>query len=140
MYRFIERIRNFMYGRYGLDKLGRFSFGLYVLVAIINIFIRNIITKRIFFTIQWVLLLIIILRILSRNITARRKENDAFERLFVRVEPSIKLMFERIKNIGSKRYRRCPNCKAVSRLPIKRGRHFVKCPKCKIEYRVFIIL
>ncbi len=139
MYRFIDRVRNFMYGRYGLDKLGKFSLVLYVLVAFINIFIRNILTKRIFFTIQWVLLLIIILRILSRNISARRKENYVFEKFFVRVEPSLKLFLERIKNIGSKRYRRCPNCKAVSRLPIKRGRHFVKCPRCKIEFKVFIL-
>ena len=140
MYRFLEKIRSFMYGRYGIDKLGKFSLVIYLIIAVANVFVRNIMAKNILFAIQWIVLILILFRMFSRNISVRQKENQIFERLFFRFEPKFKLMLERIKNISTKRYRTCPNCKAVSRLPIKRGSHFVKCPKCRIEFKVFIII
>ncbi len=140
MYRFFDKIRSFMYGRYGIDKLGKFSLVVYFIIAVANIFLRNLIAKNILFTIQWAMLILIFFRMFSRNISARQNENRVFEKFSFRVEPKFKLLTERVKNIGSKRYRTCPNCKAVSRLPIKRGKHYVKCPKCRIDFKVFILI
>ena len=39
MNRFFERIQRFMYGRYGIDALGRASMVLYIIIAVVNIFI-----------------------------------------------------------------------------------------------------
>lgn len=138
MYRFLSRLRTLLYGRNGIDALGKFSFAVYLIVAFINIFVRNV--KAIIFTIQWLILLIVIFRILSKNIPARRRENESFEKMVYKYKPAFSLLGERVKNIRTKRYRTCPNCKAVSRLPIKRGKHFVKCPKCNIPFKVYIII
>ncbi|MBQ2746690.1 MAG: hypothetical protein IJF35_03130 [Clostridia bacterium] len=137
---FLERLRMFLYGRNGIDALGKFSFAVYLIVAFINIFVRNVNVKAIIFTIQWLILLIVIFRIFSKNIPARRRENESFEKMVYKYKPAFSLLGERVKNIKTKRYRTCPNCKAVSRLPIKRGKHFVKCPKCNIPFKVYIII
>ncbi len=140
MYRFFERLRTFFYGRNGVDTLGKFSLVVYVIVAAVNVLLRNISARYSIIIIQWIIFAIILFRMLSKNIYARRRENQAFEKIFFKFKPQLLLLGERIKNICKKRYRTCPNCKAVSRLPIKRGKHLVTCPKCKIPFKVFIII
>ena len=39
MYRFFQKLANFMYGRYGLDNFGRFLIVIYIMLAIANIFV-----------------------------------------------------------------------------------------------------
>ena len=39
--KFEEKIRKFMYGRYGPDELYKFLFELYIVLIIINLFIRS---------------------------------------------------------------------------------------------------
>ncbi len=140
MYRFFDRLRMFFYGRNGVDPLGKFSMVIYLMVAIVNVFVRNLSSRYLLMTVQWIILAFILFRILSRNIYARQRENQVFERVFQKFKSPLKLLGDRIKNIKTKRYRTCPNCKAVSRLPIKRGKHFVKCPKCNIPFKVFILI
>lgn len=139
MFRFIERLRIFFYGRNGVDSLGKFSLVIYFVVAIINAFVRNWVARGSLLVVQWLILIFIIFRVLSKNLPARRNENRKFEVWFLKFKPHLDLLGERIRNFKTKRYRTCPNCKAVSRLPIRRGRHFVKCPKCNIPFRVFIL-
>ena len=139
MYRFFERLSRFMYGRYGLDALGKFLMVVYLLDAISKIFLHGT-AKTIVFAVQLAIFIVFILRILSRNIIARQRENNFYLRTIGRAEPKFKLLFKRIRDIGKKRYRTCPNCKTVARLPIRRGRHTVKCPVCRQEYKVYILL
>lgn len=140
MYRFFQKLANFMYGRYGLDNLGRFLIVIYIMLAIANIFVIGHIADIILYGVQMLLLVVILLRVLSRNTYARQRENNFYLKTFGRLTPNFKLLFRRIKDIGKKRYRRCPNCKSVARLPIRRGHHSVKCPNCRQQYRVFILI
>lgn len=139
MNNFRNKLINFLYGRNGIDNLGKFSFGLLIVIAIVRIFIRNVLAYKILTIAQLLLLLIMIFRFVSKNLEARRRENQAYERLAIRIKPKIQMLKNRIRDIKYKRYRTCPNCKSVSRLPIKRGKHKVRCPKCRIEYKVFIL-
>lgn len=138
MYRFFEKISRFMYGRYGLDALGKFLLLIYLLVAVSNIFVHGT-AKIVLYSVQMALLVVFVLRVLSRNINARQRENNFYLRTIGRAEPKIKLFFRRVKDIGKKRYRTCPNCKSVARLPIRRGHHTVRCPNCRQEYKVYIM-
>lgn len=140
MYRFFDRLRMFFYGRNGVDTLGKFLLAVYLIVAIVNAFMQNLSARYSLIIVQWIILAIILFRMLSRNIAARQRENQAFERIFLKFKPAFSLLRNRIKHIRTKRYRTCPNCKVVSRLPIKRGKHFVKCPKCNIPFKVYIII
>ena len=69
---FIYKIAKFMYGRYGLDKLSKFSLQILFILFLSNILFRI----KYLFIIELLLLLLIIFRTLSKNIYARNKENQ----------------------------------------------------------------
>lgn len=140
MWRLRQRLSAFFYGRYGNDKFNVALLVLYLVLAVVNVIVRNIFAVRIFFFLQWTVLFIVLFRSLSRNIPARRKENEWFTNNFSGLLDWFKLFFRRIKEIKYKRYRRCPHCRATIRLPIKRGKHTVKCPSCHIAFKVRIII
>jgi hypothetical protein len=115
-----------MNGRYGTDELNSFIFKIYVLLLILNIFIKS----NIIFYIELFLLLIILLRYFSKNIYRRGRENRAFLNI------KNKLIFK-----DDKIYRRCHKCKIKLKLPLpsKIGIKKVKCPECGHRNK-FIIL
>lgn len=134
--KFRDKLIRFMYGRYGVDALYKGLLGLYVILLIVNIFVRSyIITVALALVIAYA-----IFRMLSKNHIARAKENRAYLRLITPIKRFFGLLPKRIKDIGKKRYRTCPHCKAAVRLPIRRGRHEVRCPKCQKTFSVRIIL
>ena len=140
MWRLRERLSAFFYGRYGHDKFNTALLVLYVILAVVNVIARGLFSVRIFFFLQWTVFFVVLFRALSRNIPARRKENEWFMKNFSGLIEWFKLLLKRIKDIKNKRYRRCPHCRATIRLPIKRGKHTVKCPSCHIDFKVRIII
>lgn len=130
---FRYRLMQFMSGRYGPDKLFYAISAVAMTIAFINIFIRN-----------WGLQLVVytllgygLFRCMSRNITARAKENRWFEdKLY---------FFKRRREIKQRQqadlahvYKKCPSCKAVLRLPRRPGKHKTVCPKCGKEFKVTV--
>ncbi len=140
MYGFRERIQRFMYGRYGSDKLNVFLLLVYVAVAILNVIFRNLFNNGFLIILQWLILAFVLFRIFSRNIYSRRRENEIFNKICMNIKSYFALYAKRIKDIRDKRYRKCSHCKAVVRLPIKRGRHTVTCPRCQKNFKVYIII
>ena len=79
--KFEEKIRKFMYGRYGPDELYKFLFELYIVLIIINLFIRSNI-------LNFISLLVIIyrgFRFFSKKIYKRSKENQLFLKIKVNI-------------------------------------------------------
>ena len=122
-----EAFRRFMYGRYGSDEL---NIGLLVTAVIVSL-LHSILTlflgsSQIFATIVSPLLYLLVLALLgfdlfrtfSRNIYARQKENRWFRQVWTRIKDR--------KN----RYFRCPKCKQMVRVPRKKGKISIRCPKC----------
>ena len=77
-------------------------------------------------------------RCFSKNIYARRRENEFFKNIFKKIKNFFVLQKNRIRDIKGYRYRKCPHCKAMLRLPKRRGRHTVICPRCKKRFEVKI--
>ncbi len=140
MRRFFSKIMAFMYGRYGFDALGITLLAIYCSLAFVAIFIKSIVAAYILLFIRTFLFAVIFCRYMSRNIYARRHENDKFLKFFGSIWKFIKLQLLRARDVGRKRYRTCPKCKSIARLPIRRGRHTVRCPVCKNEFKVRIII
>ena len=69
-----NKLRTFMIGRYGIDDLYKVLLVIYTILILINIFIRN----KIIAVIEVLLIIIMIYRVLSKNIYRRRKENDMY--------------------------------------------------------------
>ena len=115
-----------MYGRYGQDE---FSVALVVLTLVMAI-------AFMFVPVYWTRLFALlpfgyyILRTMSRNIEARRRENRWFLGWF---SPIVKWCSGRVKMLkqsGQYRFFRCKSCGQTLRVPKKRGKIQITCPKC----------
>ena len=133
--KFRDKLIRFMYGRYGTDALYKGLLGLYLVLLVANIFLRSYALTAL----MSIVIFYAIFRMMSKNHIARAKENRAYQRLITPVKRFFSLLPKRIKDIGKKRYRTCPHCKAAVRLPIKRGKHTARCPKCQKTFEVRII-
>ena len=131
MSRFIE----FMQGRYGFDTLNKFLLGAAITLAVVNLFVFNIIARTVLMVIELACLGWFAFRFLSRNITGRSHENRIFEKFFNPVKNFFVLSYKKIRDRKDYRYIKCPFCKAQLRVRNKKGRHTVRCPKCGREFR-----
>ena len=132
---FREKMMRFMYGRYGTDHLYYFMFAIWLILAVVGLIVRH----PVFYIIGIVVMVLMIMRSMSRNITQRRKENQFFLKFFNPVKREVLLLKDRIRDIRTARYRRCRHCKALIKLPKVTGKHTVRCPKCGEKFDVHII-
>jgi predicted RNA-binding Zn-ribbon protein involved in translation (DUF1610 family) len=129
----MNKFYEFMRTRYGADELSAIialvSFAILLVVSIIDLW--------------WLSLLPLALvgyaafRILSKNIPARKKENE--------IIINIKNAFSNLKNIKIEKkpkedksfaLAKCPSCGVTLRLPRGKGEFSITCPKCKKKMRV----
>lgn len=131
-----NKLVKFMTGRYGADQLYYAMLFLVLGLILINILVDSVILM----VVSNVLLLLLILRSFSRNISKRAAENDKFLKIWNPLKKELRIFFRRFKEIGVHRYRKCPNCKKMLQLPIKRGKNTVICPKCQEKFEVRVIV
>jgi uncharacterized protein YggT (Ycf19 family) len=132
--KFDENFRKFMYGRYGLDDLYKFLFELYIVLLIINLFLKS----KILNLISIFIVFYMFFRFFSKKIYARSNENQ----LFLKIKKKILKPFRVIKmNINDKNhiYKKCSKCGTILKLPLqsKAGFKKAKCPKCNKKVRLF---
>ena len=139
------RFQQFMVGRYGSDQLSRFM----LLVAVIFIFLSYLFNGAWFLSlIVWVLLILVNLRMFSRNIQARYNENTRY----LLAKEKVKNFFRGKRNGSSgsgysassgssssggayrsdaeHRTFRCPKCEQRVRVPRGKGKIEITCPRC----------
>lgn len=135
---------NFMYGRYGavagIDSFGFFLFILNLVFSFAGVFFGTVFGSKLIYLILSVLSSVcfwfMIFRFFSRNIYGRSKENSKFKEIWRKVKSFLKLQKDRIKDRKTHVYKKCPKCKAVLRLPKKKGKHSVVCPRCSNRFDV----
>ena len=136
MWRIKQALASFMYGRYGTDKLYWALFASWLVLTVINGFIGS----YLLYLLGLGIIAFALFRAFSRNIYKRQAENARYLKIKPSLASGFKLFGPRIRDIGSKRYRRCKICRAVLRLPIKRGTNTVRCPGCGRNFKVTIII
>lgn len=119
-------LRNFMVGRYGPDQL---YMGLLILSLLLMV-VAQITSLSFISIIAYLVLVIAIFRMLSRNIYKRRAENDRFLKVWWPVRQKITGIFKRKPDRKTHTYFKCPACKNVLRVPRGKGRIQITCPKC----------
>ena len=117
-----DRFRNFMIGRNGQDQLGVAIFGVGFLFLILSMVFGRFAWSFLFSLLSWILLLLCIFRMYSKNLSARGAENRAFLNLLHRLKD---------KNHS---YYRCPCCRQQVRVPKGRGKISITCPKCRNKF------
>lgn len=126
-YRCMEKLRRFMYGRYGNDRL---NWVLFAVALVVNVFSY----VRYLWFLSFVSLAIfgwMLFRGLSRNIPARQRENDALMRFWGKVKTFFNLRRKMWRERKTHKYFRCRHCGAMLRVPKGRGKVSVGCPRCK---------
>ncbi len=127
-----------MYGRYGTDKL---SYAMWILSIVIYLgcmFVPWGIVRMILQILSTALLVLVFFRMFSKNIYARRAENNKFLKMTKPIGSFFKVSFNRIKYRKTHCYRKCPHCKNMLKLPKVRGEHRVACPVCGESFKVNI--
>lgn len=135
---FLQRILQFMAGRYGFDTLNGFMLGLALAVGIANWFVWALIPSLILHGVELVLVGLVIARALSRNINMRALENRRFRSVYDPVKRWFQLQIKKFKERKDYKYLKCPYCKAQLRVRNQKGEHGVRCPKCKDSFKVKI--
>ena len=126
MRNFFSRIGNglqhFMMGRYGPDKLSSCLLWTSVILMVVGIFVPGATAKLALMVIYYALWGWSIFRMLSRNTYKRYQENRKFL-----------LLIDRFKD-REHRYFDCPKCRQSVRVPRKKGKIAITCPKCKEKF------
>ena len=123
-------LRNFMIGRYGPDHLGVAMILLSLALSLTHTFTRIAVLLYISYLIAGLALF----RILSRNITKRRAENDKFIRYWWPIKTKISRYYANFKQRVTHKFFKCPNCRNTLRAPKGKGKIQVTCPKCKERF------
>ena len=110
-----------MYGRNGVDVLGRDLSYLVIFLIIVNLFLRGY-ARLIVTMIIWVLIVYTYFRMFSKNVYKRRSESNKYE-------SKKKYIITRIKQAKQYRFFDCPNCKAHLRVPRGSGNITITCNK-----------
>lgn len=131
------KIQKFMQGRYGPDELYKFLLYLYLILFIINIFLKSSILD----VIELLIVITMFYRFFSKKMYTRQIENQKYLRLKKHINNTIQNIKRNYHNREYNIYKKCPKCKTTLKLPLpnKRGIQHVKCPKCKNRFK-FITL
>ena len=130
--KFRERLYRFWAGRNGVDTLYQVTVWGILILAVVNLFLRNLVVVGI----ELALLIWSTFRCLSRNVSARQRENRRFLRIIGAVRGWFVLQRNRFRDRKTHIYRKCPACRKVLRLPKIKGGHTVCCPCCGKRFQI----
>ena len=128
---FRYRFMQFMSGRYGSDE----TFFVLVVIASVLAMVNVVLRSAILQLIVYALTALALWRSLSRNLEARRAENRRVKTAVLKIKRSMEERKRRSFDTTHV-YKKCPACKAVLRLPKKKGKHTTVCPKCSHKFKV----
>ena len=130
---FRYKLMQFMRGRNGIDNLFYMLFALAAVISVVNCFADSFVLQFII----WIILGYAFFRVLSRNVDARRKENQVFNHLAFKIREKQNVCRQRRADYNHV-YKKCPRCHVVLRLPRRKGKHTTVCPKCNNEFKVYV--
>lgn len=130
-----EKFAKFMAGRYGTDRLNLFLIIVILVCSLIELGLgKNPYLNILLSSWELLLMIVIFLRMFSRNISQRYAENQKY----LALENKVRHFF------GAQKYRyqqrkefhiyACPQCKQKIRIPRGKGKICIRCPKCGTEF------
>lgn len=129
-----EKIGRFMVGRYGNDKLNQFMMAVFLGCAVLNLFVRNAYASTVLNSWECLLILLVYIRMFSRNISKRYAENQKY----LALENRLRRFFGQKRYLMQQRKEyhiyKCPGCKQKIRIPRGKGKISIRCPKCGEEF------
>ena len=119
-----------MYGRNGVDSLGKFVLAISIIVMLLAGWTDSLILSYL----SWIGIIYLYFRMFSRNIYKRSSENQ----WYLNKTYKIRIFFYRQKNLLLQRKThhiyKCPTCRQKIRVPRGKGRIEIRCPKCNTRF------
>ena len=116
------RLRNFMMGRYGTDRLNMVILGVGLVASLLSVVLRAPAVNMVLFLLSYGMMFWAIFRTLSRNTYKRYQENRRFLQLVGRIKDR------------EHRYFDCPKCRQMVRVPRGKGKISITCPRCREKF------
>ena len=127
--KFKQKLAQFMYGRRGMDEFSRF-----LLISVLVLIVLSCVTKGFLRSVIGLLeiagLVYCYVRVLSRNIYKRQKENAWYLQKKAAVVRWFSSLKDRWQQRREYRFFRCPSCHALLRVPKNKGKLLLTCRKC----------
>ena len=125
-----DKFRRFMVGRYGMDELNRFLTTLTLVFVVLHLFVRS----GIFFWLELAMIVLVYIRMFSRNTGKRFHENQRFLHYQFYVREYMSKLRYRLKE--NRRYKifKCPNCGQKIRIPRGHGKIQIHCRSCGHDF------
>ena len=125
----LNRLRVFMYGRYGYDELSKFMLYLSIGFMILS-FVPYL---RIFYIFAMVVLVLSYYRIFSKNIAKRAGERNRYLILKNKFYARVNIYKRIVKDRKTHKYFKCKKCKHYTRVPLGVGKIELTCRVCKTK-------
>lgn len=125
-----EKLQRFMVGRYGSDSLSKFMIGAAFVLILLSMFISS----KILVWLPLILLVVIYVRMFSKNIQKRYGENQKYLELQGKVLEKFKGQKSQIAQSKDYHIYKCTKCKQKIRIPRGKGKISITCPKCGNEF------
>ncbi len=119
-----------MYGRYGIDSLGRST----IAAGLVTILLSGFIRWRFLPLISWVLIITAYYRMFSKNIYKRSSENQWYLNKTARLRGFLTRQKKMLSQRRTHHIYTCPSCKQKIRIPRGKGRIEIRCPKCSTTF------
>ena len=136
MGKFREFITRFMYGRYGVDRLYTGFFILFIIIAVVNLFVSYLPLRLILSPLNAFIMFVMFYRVFSRQIYKRRREEQIYLNFIGKIKRPFSVGVRRFKERKTHVYKKCPKCKTQLRFPRKKGTIMVTCPKCRESFKI----
>ena len=125
-----EKLIRFMYGRNGVDSLGKFVLAISIIVMLLAGWTDSLILSYL----SWIGIIYLYFRMFSRNIYKRSSENQ----WYLNKSYKIRTFFYHQKNLLLQRKThhiyKCPTCRQKIRVPRGKGQIEIRCPKCNTRF------
>ena len=128
-----NKLKQFMYGRYGNDDLNHTLVGASLISAVLSIFIL----QRLFLYLTYFFIAVSIYRSFSRKTSDRYRENIAYLQFIERLPFPLpgKRKGGNVPKDKTKKIFICPSCSQKVRVPKGKGTIMITCPKCSHQFK-----
>ena len=127
-----ESFARFMQGRHGPDHLGIFT----LLTGLVFSLLGSFTGLILFSLLGFVLYILTLFRMFSRNHEKRSAENRKYIELTSGWKTKLSQFIKRTKNRRDYRYFKCPNCKVLLRMKRGSGEKDITCVRCGHQFKM----
>lgn len=125
-----EKIARFMQGRYGVDDLSKVLMYVGLIVIVVSMFTN----WSIFSIVGWVVLIIVYVRMFSKNHSKCYAQNQKYLQYVNKVKGFFRREKSHMEQRKTHRIFACPSCKQKIRIPKGKGKIEISCPKCHTKF------